>query len=42
MNFLPYDIGNHFCEYAGKLRVCSLGIPRIGILRTDSNLVLLD
>ena len=18
MNFLPYDIGNHFCEYAGK------------------------
>ena len=21
MNFLPFDIGNHFCEYAGMLHV---------------------
>ena len=23
MNFLPFDIGNHFCEYAGMLHVTS-------------------
>lgn len=23
MNFLPFDIGNHFCEYAGTLHVTS-------------------
>ena len=21
MNYFPYDIGNHFCEYAGKIVV---------------------
>ena len=37
MNYFPYDIGNHFCEYAGKIVV--LHMHTVQTLQTSYILV---